>query len=100
MLIKSGDINGKQAKDILAKAYETKKSPSSLKEELGFTQITDENAIRDILNVIVENNPHMVAQYKERPERAEKFFIGMIMKETKGQANPSVANKVLKEKLS
>ena len=98
-LIDKGEINGKQAKTIFEKILLENKKPKDLIEQLGFKQITDQNVITDILNKIIQNNPNMVQQYNERPERAEKFFIGQLMKETHGQANPVVSMKLLKELL-
>lgn len=98
-LIDKGEINGKQAKTIFEKIILENKKPKDLIEQLGFKQITDQNVITNILNKIIKNNPNMVQQYNERPERAEKFFIGQLMKETHGQANPVVSMKLLKELL-
>ncbi len=95
-LLNNGDINGKQAKTIFEKIVTEQKEPRKLIEELGFKQITDEKVIEKYLQDIISKNKNMLDQYKERPERVEKFFIGQLMKETKGQANPVVSMKVLK----
>lgn len=98
-LLLTNKINGKQAKEIIRFIYETNKSVTEIIEENNFKQITDENVIKNILQKHIDTNPNMVNQYKERPERGEKFFIGMVMKDTNGQANPDVVNKVLKDML-
>jgi aspartyl-tRNA(Asn)/glutamyl-tRNA(Gln) amidotransferase subunit B len=98
-LLDQGKINGKQAKTIFNKIYITNKSPEELINELGFAQITDENTIKKYLLTYIEQNQTMLAQYKERPERVEKFFIGLLMKDTKGQANPIIAINILKSLL-
>ncbi|MDE7433829.1 MAG: hypothetical protein K2M43_01665 [Mycoplasmoidaceae bacterium] len=95
-LIFEGKINGKQAKTIFEKIVNESKDPEKLIDELGFKQITDEKQIEDLLTKIVEQNKSMLDQYNDRPERVEKFFIGQLMKETHGQANPVVSMKVLK----
>ncbi len=95
-LLLANKINGKQAKEIIKFIYETNKSVEQIIEENNFKQITDKNIIRDILQKYIDNNPNMVEQYKQRPERGEKFFIGMVMKDTNGQANPDIVNEVLK----
>jgi aspartyl-tRNA(Asn)/glutamyl-tRNA(Gln) amidotransferase subunit B len=95
-LIEEGKINGKQAKTIFNKIYTTSKSAEELVKELGFIQITDESVIKKYLLSYIEQNQTMLAQYKERPERVEKFFIGLLMKDTKGQANPIIAINILK----
>ncbi|GAA5414847.1 Asp-tRNA(Asn)/Glu-tRNA(Gln) amidotransferase subunit GatB [Ureaplasma ceti] len=99
-LVLQQEINGKQAKTILEHIYKTNKDPETLIKELGFEQIKDKGVIREILLKHIEKNPNMVQQYYERPERGEKFFIGMVMKDTNAQANPVVTTEVLKEILS
>jgi aspartyl-tRNA(Asn)/glutamyl-tRNA(Gln) amidotransferase subunit B len=89
-------INGKQAKTIFEKIYLENKSTKQLIKELGFIQITDENLIKDYLQKYVDANKNMLEQYDQRPERVEKFFIGLLMRDTKGQANPNIAIKILK----
>lgn len=96
ILLLNNKINGKQAKEIIKFIYETNKTVQEIIEENNFKQITDEKIIQNILQKYVDSNPIMVKQYQDRPERAEKFFIGMVMKDTNGQANPDVVNKVLK----
>jgi len=94
-LLKNKTINSKQAKVILEQIYLTKKSPKILIKELGFEQITDPKVINEFLRGYFLNNQNLLQQYHERPERVEKFFIGQLMKDTKGQANPIVANEQL-----
>lgn len=100
ILLLDNKINGKQAKEIIKFIYETNKTVYEIIEENNFKQITDEKIISEILKKHIEQNPNMVKQYEDRPERAEKFFIGMVMKDTNGQANPDIVNKVLKKSLS
>lgn len=99
-ILLNNKINGKQAKEIIKFIYETNKSVLEIIEENNFKQITDEKIIKSILQKYIDTNINMVKQYKDRPERAEKFFIGMVMKDTNGQANPDVVNKVLKSMLN
>jgi aspartyl-tRNA(Asn)/glutamyl-tRNA(Gln) amidotransferase subunit B len=99
-LLSNQEINGKQAKTIFSKMYETNKEPALLIKELGFVQIKDTNVIQEYLVKYLKENPTMVEQYQTRPERVEKFFIGLLMRDTKGQANPNIANEVLKKILS
>lgn len=93
-------INNKQGKVIFAKMYETNKTPDILIKELGFVQITDNKIIENYLKEYLIKNPEMIKQYKNRPERVTKFFIGLLMRDTKGQANPIVASEILKKLLS
>jgi aspartyl-tRNA(Asn)/glutamyl-tRNA(Gln) amidotransferase subunit B len=99
LLVKQ-EINGKQAKTIFAKMYETNKTPTVLIKELGFVQIKDTNVIEEYLQKYLQENQNMIGQYKDRPERVEKFFIGLLMRDTKGQANPNVAIETLKKLLN
>jgi aspartyl-tRNA(Asn)/glutamyl-tRNA(Gln) amidotransferase subunit B len=92
-------INGKQAKSILEHVYKEHKHPEELIKELDFKQITDEKTLGEMLNKYIKENEAMVKQYKERPERVEKFIIGLLMRDTKGQANPEISTKLLKSLL-
>jgi aspartyl-tRNA(Asn)/glutamyl-tRNA(Gln) amidotransferase subunit B len=100
LMIKNNEINGKQAKQIIVEIYQKNISPQKIVSENGLAQITDKNVIKELYLKIFEQNPAMVEQCKVRPDRTEKFFIGMLMKETKGQANPQLANEVLRELMS
>jgi aspartyl-tRNA(Asn)/glutamyl-tRNA(Gln) amidotransferase subunit B len=98
-LIDNHTINGKQAKSIFEQMYLNNKKPSQLVNDLGFKQIVDEQYIKQQLQEIINTNKDMVAQYTSRPERVEKMFIGLLMKQTKGSANPIIATKILRELL-
>ena len=91
------EINGKQAKVILECIYKENKNPHDIIKELGFEQIKDPKIIRDILIKHIEANPEMLQSCYDRPERGEKFFIGMLMKDTNGQANPVISYQMLKD---
>lgn len=96
-LLKENKINGKQAKEIIKLLIETNKDVKTIIEENNFKQITDKNVLKEILLKYISTNENMVKQYNDRPERVEKFFIGMVMKETNGQANPDITNEVFVE---
>lgn len=91
------EINGKQAKVILECIYKENKNPHDIIKELGFEQIKDPKIIRDILIKHIDANPEMLQSCYDRPERGEKFFIGMLMKDTNGQANPVISYQILKD---
>ena len=97
-LINDGKISGKQAKDVLEKSMETGKTPSQLVSEMGLSQITDENEIRNIILEVINENLHLVDDYKAG-KRVFDFFIGQIMKKTRGRANPVITSRILKEEL-
>ncbi|MGL5591548.1 MAG: Asp-tRNA(Asn)/Glu-tRNA(Gln) amidotransferase subunit GatB [Mycoplasmoidaceae bacterium] len=97
--LKTEEINSKQAKELVKHFIETNKKISDLIKELKFVQINDPKIIDEILDKYIKENENMLAQYDERPERVEKFFIGMVMKETNGQANPNVCLEIFKNKI-
>lgn len=99
-LIKSGEISGKIAKDVLDFMLETGSAPLSIVEEKGFKQVSDLGAVEKIIDTVIAANPDKVAEYRSGKDKLFGFFVGQVMKESKGQANPNVVNEMLKEKLS
>jgi aspartyl-tRNA(Asn)/glutamyl-tRNA(Gln) amidotransferase subunit B len=97
--IKSGEISGKIAKDVLDIMFETGDSPSKIIEENGFKQVSDSSSIEKIIDLVIANNPEKLSEYRSGKDKLFGFFVGQIMKESKGQANPTVVNEMLKEKL-
>ena len=98
-MIDEGKISGKQGKDVLEKVMETNKEPSLIVEELGITQIGNEDEIREIVLSVISENGNLVEDYKNG-KRVFDYFIGQIMKKTRGRANPIITTKVLKEELN
>ena len=72
---------------------------SEIVEKQGLSQISDSGAIKEIVQKVVDANPEQVAAYKEGKVQLLGFFVGQIMKETKGRANPKTVNDLLKELL-
>ena len=68
-------------------------------EEKGLKQITDTNLIKDLVKSILDSNPEQVAEYKSGKQKVFGFFVGKVMKETQGKANPAEVNSLLKEML-
>ena len=95
IMIATKKISGKIAKDVLAEALDSGKSPKSIVEEKGLVQESDEGAIEKICQKIIEANPSQVEQYKGGKEGLIGYFVGQVMKESRGKANPKVANDVL-----
>ena len=96
--IDDGKINGKQGKTVLEKMMETGKDTKTIVDELGISQISNEDEIRNIILNIISNNMNLVEDYKNG-KRVFDYFIGQIMKETRGKANPVITSKILKEEL-
>ncbi|AEA33487.1 Asp-tRNA(Asn)/Glu-tRNA(Gln) amidotransferase subunit GatB [Hippea maritima] len=98
-LIDSGLISGKIAKTVFGKMYETAKSPKQIVEEEGLVQITDRSQIEGIVDEVIKANPKAVEQYKSGKKNTIGFFVGQVMKKTKGKANPKLVNEILASKL-
>ena len=99
-LVKDGTISGKMAKSVFEEIFNTGHDPAVIVKEKGLLQISDEGSLAPIIDEIVKNNPKVVQDYKNGKEKAFGFFIGQIMKATRGQANPEMVNTMLKERLS
>lgn len=99
-LIQKDVISGRIAKEVFIDAWSSSKSPQSIVSEKGLQQITDTGALEQIIQTVLDNNPDMVAQYKSGKDKLFVFFVGQVMKETKGKANPAVVNDLLSQKLS
>ena len=65
----------------------------------GLKQITDSSAIEAVVDKVIADNPSQVAEYKAGKDKLIGYFVGKVMQETKGQANPGQVNKILKDKL-
>ncbi len=90
-------LNSRGVKDILAIIVTTDTDPETIAHEKGLIQQNDEGALKAIAQKYVDANPNVVAEYKGGKEASLMFFVGQIMKETKGSANPAIIQKILKE---
>jgi len=98
-MIDSGAISGKIAKDILVYMIETGKPAKDIVEEKGLKQISDDKAITDAAEKVLKENPKAVEDFKRGKDTVLVFLVGQLMRQTKGKANPEMANKILREKL-
>ena len=98
-LIESKTISSKQGKDVFYKCLEDKKSPKQVVKDEGMMQITDENQIIEIVKEVISENEQQAKTYDPQNPKALDYFVGQIMKKTRGKANPSVASKIMKEEL-
>ena len=94
-LVADGTISSKMAKDIFTDVI-AGESPSSIIKRSGATQISDVDTIVDIIKAAMAQNPQGVADYKAGNAKALGYFVGQVMKETQGQANPQVVNQELR----
>ena len=99
-LIKADTISGKIAKEVLDEMFATGKEPKQIIEEKGLKQVTDTSAIEKIIDEVLAANQPSVAEYKSGKDKLFGFFVGQVMKISKGQASPGVVNELLKKKLS
>lgn len=98
-MIKDGTISGKIAKDVFEEMYRTGEKPSKIVREKGWVQILDQGEIERAIEKAIQGNPKLVDDYRKGKEKLFGFFVGEVMKETKGKANPKLLNELLKEKL-
>jgi aspartyl-tRNA(Asn)/glutamyl-tRNA(Gln) amidotransferase subunit B len=98
-LTHGGKISGKQAKEVYAKMKGTEKAPDAIVAESAMEVVSDEAAIEALVRRIVEANPKQAEQLKAGKATLMGFFVGLVMKETKGSASPQVTNLVIKRVL-
>lgn len=98
-LLDDGIISIRIAKEIFPEIVLKGKSAREIVEERGLLQISDEDAIRKVVQEVIEEEKDAVEQYLKGKEKAMGFLMGQIMRKTKGKANPSLASQILKEKL-
>jgi len=98
--IDNGAINGKGAKDILDVLMEEDRDIDELIESMGLAQVSDDGAILEIIDSILESNQDKVEQYKSGKDKLFGFFVGQTMKASRGSANPQKVNELLKQRLS
>lgn len=99
-LIEKGTISTKIAKTVFKEMLESGKLPQQIVEEKGLVQISDEGAIKSIVEQVVAANPQSVEDYKAGKQKAIGFLVGQVMKESRGKANPAIVNKLLEEVLN
>jgi len=92
-------ISGKIAKEVFEAMWEGEGSAEEIIERKGLVQITDDSEIEDIVKKVIENNPSQVKEYLGGKSQLLGYFVGQIMKETKGKANPQKVNEILRKKL-
>ncbi len=99
-LIEDGTISGKIAKDVFEEMWRSGKEPKIIIEEKGLVQITDAGALEAAIAEVLKANPSQLAEYRQGKDKLFGFFVGQTMKATKGKANPTLVNEILKKKLS
>ena len=98
-LIDDGTLTGAAAKTLFEEMFNTGRQAKEIIAEKGLTQISDTKEVEEIVSRVIAANAQAVADFRKGKERALSFLVGQVMRETKGRANPSLANRLLKEEL-
>ncbi len=98
-LINNKTISNAIAKDVFPEMLKENKDPEVIIKEKNLVQITDTSAIEEIVDKIIDANEKQVQQFLDGKEKVLGFFVGQVMRESKGKANPEIVNKLLREKL-
>ena len=99
-LISNGSISNRQAKEVFQEYITSNQSAKEFIENKGLVQVSDKSEIDNLINTVLQENSKMVDEYNNGKERLFGFFVGQVMKISKGKANPNVVNKLLKDKLA
>ena len=99
-LIKDGTISGKIAKTVFEIMADSGKDPKKIVEEKGLKQQSDPKELEKIIDKVILNNPKNVEAYKSGKDKLFGFFVGQVMKQSNGKANPQLVNEILKKKLN
>ena len=98
-LISSGKINKNQGKAVLEEMFATGESPKDIVEKKGLTVIQDQNFLEDVIKAVLNDHGDLVERYQNGEERLFGFFVGQVMRSTKGRAEPVLVNKLLADTL-
>lgn len=99
-LIQDGTISGKIAKTVFEEMFKTGKGAKQIVEDRGLVQVSDSSAIEGIVDEIIAANPKEAERYRAGDEKLLGFFVGQVMRASKGKANPGLANEVVKKRLA
>ena len=98
-LIDEGKISGKQGKDVLVEMFKSGKSAQAIVEEQGLVQVSDIGEIDALIDGVIAANPDQLASYRSGKETLFGFFVGQVIKASKGKANPKIVNERLRARL-
>ncbi len=99
-MIDDGSISGKIGKQVFQEMYQTGKDPKRIVKEKGLVQIQDSSELIEIIDQILTAHPGEIEKFKAGKEKVFGFFVGQVMKATRGQANPKLVNELLRKKLN
>ena len=98
-MIEDGTMSSKIAKKVFPELAANGGDAKQIMEDKGLVQISDEDTLKQYVNEALDNNPQSVEDYKNGKGKAMGYLVGQIMKASKGQANPQIVNKLLKQEL-
>ena len=98
-LVNKGIVSGKIAKNVFEAMLSSQKAPEEIIREKGLVQISDSEELEKHVKTILDENPGIVEKYLGGKEQLIGFFVGQVMKATRGQANPKLVNEILRRKL-
>lgn len=98
-LLENGKLNSKTGKKVLKEMLENGGDPEVIMKEKGLIQITDEKQIKEMVEKVISNNPESVQDILAGKDRAVKFLVGQVMKESRGKANPEIVNKEIVDQI-
>ena len=98
-MVDAGEISSKQSKEVFFKCVEDKKEPKTVVKELGLTQITDDKTIRDIAVKLLDERPDLIEDHRKGKNTFD-YFVGQIMKQTRGKANPTLTRDIINEEMN
>ena len=98
-MMDEGQISQNIGKEVFAQMCDTGKSAAQIVEEKGLTQISDTAELESVIDAVIAGNPAQVEQFRGGKEKVLGFFVGQVMKQTKGRANPQMVNELLRKKL-
>jgi aspartyl-tRNA(Asn)/glutamyl-tRNA(Gln) amidotransferase subunit B len=99
-LVADGTLSGRMAKTVFDEMYASGKGARRIVEEQGLAQVSDSGELEKIIDSVISSNPGQVAQFRSGKDKVFGFFVGQVMKASKGQANPQLVNDLLRRKLA
>jgi len=99
-LIAGGTISGRLAKDVFAEMVTSGADPDAIVEAKGLRQVSDQGAIEAAIDGVLAAQANKVAEYRAGRDKLYGFFVGQVMRATRGKANPALVNQLLKRKLA
>ncbi len=94
-LVEDGTLSGRSAKDVFDKVYAEGLDPGTIVERDGYAQLSDSSALERLVREILDANPEQVEQFRRGKTKVRGFFVGQLMKQTNGRANPKIVNELL-----